>query len=193
MTGEETAQHLADDGRVALRLARLTQVFKEPNEASPVVEILPEGAVVTVAGDAGTFLYVIIASDRFGYIADSTPVVASSREADTILSASDAEGRARSRDALIFTSRLEDEAERAKQQPVSNPSMMGVASAAVGLAGLLLAHAVSSMTKPELMVFSGLDVLLPLFILTANPKAPISLYWLAAAGYLALVTGYVAI
>ncbi len=193
MTGEETAQHLADEGRVALRLVRLTQVFKEPNEASPVVEILPEGAVVTVAGDAGTFLYVIIASDRFGYIADSTPVVASSREADTILSASDAEGRARSRDALIFTSRLEDEAERAKQQPVSNPSMMGVASAAVGLAGLLLAHAVSSMTKPELMVFSGLDVLLPLFILTANPKAPISLYWLAAAGYLALVTGYVAI
>ena len=41
--------------------------------------------------------------------------------------------------------------------------------------------------------FFGLDVLLPLAVLIANPKAPITVYALAILAYLALLTGYVAI
>ena len=58
--------------------------------------------------------------------------------------------RSRRREALMFMSRLEEEAERAKQQPATSPSIGGVASAAVGLAGLVLAHAISGMTNAEL-------------------------------------------
>jgi len=45
----------------------------------------------------------------------------------------------------------------------------GVAAAAVALAGLLLAHAISGMTNTELLVFFGLDFLLALAVFTANP------------------------
>jgi len=90
-------------------------------------------------------------------------------------------------------SHLEADVERAKQQPAISPSFSGIASAAVGLAALLVAHAISGMTNVELMVFFGLDVLLPLAVLTANPKAPIAAYGLAIVVYVALLTGYVAI
>jgi hypothetical protein len=101
--------------------------------------------------------------------------------------------RSRRREALVFMSHLEAEAERAKQQPAISPSIGGIASAAVGLAALLVAHAISGMTNVELMVFFGLDVLLPLAVLTLNPKAPIMAYGLAIVVYVALLTGYVAI
>jgi hypothetical protein len=103
--------------------------------------------------------------------------------------------RSRKRDALIFLSGMEAETERLKApiQPGASPSLAGVASAAVGLAGLLAAHAIRGMTYGELTVFFGLDVLLPLVVLTANPKAPLLAYLGAVVAYLALVTGYVAI
>ncbi len=106
---------------------------------------------------------------------------------------SDEPNRSRRREALVFISRLEDEAERAKQQSAISPSIGGVVSAAVGMAGLLLAHAISAMTNAELVVFFGLDVLLPLAVLTANPKAPIVIYGLVIVAYLGLLGGYVAI
>ena len=40
-----------------------------------MLETLPAGALVTVKSDVGAFLYVITADDRFGYLADETPVV----------------------------------------------------------------------------------------------------------------------
>ena len=109
------------------------------------------------------------------------------------LSEVDEQERSRRLEALLFISRLEDEAERAKQQSATSPSIAGVVSAAVGMAGLVVAHAISGMTNAELVVFFGLDVLLPLAVLTANPKAPIAIYWLAIVAYLALLGGYIAI
>jgi heat shock protein HtpX len=75
VTSEQTAQGAADAGRVAFRLAVPTPLRDKPDVSSPVVETLPQGALVTVKSDVGPFLYIITAADRFGYIADETPVV----------------------------------------------------------------------------------------------------------------------
>jgi len=71
---EKTAQGAADQGRVAFRLAGPAQLHERADAASAVLETLREGALVTVRSDAGPFLYVITSADRFGYIADETPV-----------------------------------------------------------------------------------------------------------------------
>ena len=72
---ELTAQGAADAGRIAFRLAAPTPLHDKPDVSSPVLETLPEDALVTVNSDVVAFLYVITAADRFGYIADETPVV----------------------------------------------------------------------------------------------------------------------
>jgi heat shock protein HtpX len=75
LTSEQTAQGAADTGRVGLRLAAPAVLYDKPDATSAVLEKLPEGSLVTVKSDVGPFLYVITAMDRFGYIADETPVM----------------------------------------------------------------------------------------------------------------------
>ena len=74
MNSEETAQDAADAGRVAFLLTADTPLHEGADPASPVAETLPAGSRITVSRDEGPFLYVITATDRFGYIADETPV-----------------------------------------------------------------------------------------------------------------------
>jgi heat shock protein HtpX len=76
VTSEETAQHLADEGRVALRLVGETKLLAAPNVAAEVLSVLPAGSLVTVRKDAGPFLEVVSQEDKFGFIADETPVEA---------------------------------------------------------------------------------------------------------------------
>jgi hypothetical protein len=190
LTSEQTAQGAADQGRVELLLGGPTSLYEEADATSRLIETLAAGELVTVHRDAGAFLYVSAGAGRKGYIPDSSPVRDTSPTADPLF---DETSLSINRDALVFMSHLEDEAERAKERPVEDPSFLGLAVAGVGLVALLLARVAGGLTNAELMVFAGLDVLLPLVILTANPKAPITLYWLAIVVYLALVTGYVAI
>jgi len=59
---------------VAFRLvANATPVFQRPDDASPIVEKLPAGALITVSDAIGRFLAVITQEERFGYIPDSAP------------------------------------------------------------------------------------------------------------------------
>jgi len=74
MNSELTAQGAADAGRVAFFLSAETPLFERADPLSPVLETLPVGSRITVSRDEGAFLYVITAGDRFGYIADETPV-----------------------------------------------------------------------------------------------------------------------
>jgi heat shock protein HtpX len=76
MADEKTAQGLVDEGRIAFRLAEDTPLRGEADIASPVVETLPAGSLVTVRSDAGPFLFIITPDDCFGYILDETAVTA---------------------------------------------------------------------------------------------------------------------
>lgn len=71
---ERTAQGAADAGRVAFRLAEPTPLRESPDISSPVLETLAAGSLVVVRDDAGPFLSVVSAGERFGYIEDDTPV-----------------------------------------------------------------------------------------------------------------------
>jgi heat shock protein HtpX len=76
MDAEKTAQGLVDAGRIAFRLAQETPLYSEADTSSPVMEVLAPGSLVSVRDDAGPFLFVITAGDRFGYIDDGTAVTA---------------------------------------------------------------------------------------------------------------------
>jgi len=81
-----TAQGAADAGRAAFRLAAPTPLRDKPDVSSSVLETLAPGSLVVVRDDAGPFLFVIAANERFGYIDDDTPVTLVLRppEADRI-------------------------------------------------------------------------------------------------------------
>jgi hypothetical protein len=73
--GEDlTAQGAVDQGRIAFRLTGATPLYSEPDKASADVETIAPGALIAVSRDDGPFLYVISPSEKFGYIADETPV-----------------------------------------------------------------------------------------------------------------------
>lgn len=74
MDKDLTAQEAVDAGRVAFRLASEADLLSGPDSASGIIETLPEGALLTVRQDAGAFLQVITADERFGYLADDTSV-----------------------------------------------------------------------------------------------------------------------
>src|SRR5512134_1815660 len=192
---ERTAQGATDEGQTVFRLRSLTEFRDGPIPSSPVTGWPPEGALVTVKADAGLFLYVLTADGRLGYIRDTAPVTLVQGPATTAASDLEQE-RSRRRDALVVLGEVQAEAERAKQEPADpnvSPSMAGVVAATIGLVGLLAAHAISGMTNVELMVFFGLDILLPLVVLTANPKAPLIVFQAVVALYLAAVAGYATI
>lgn len=191
---ELPAQDASEEGQTVFRLRSLTEFRDDPTPSSPVTGWLPEGSLVTVKEDAGPFLYVLTADCRLGYIPDTAPVTLVQGPATA--TASDVEEeRSRRRDALLILSEVQAEAERARQEPVDpnvSPSMAGIVAGAIGLAGLLTAHAVTGMTRAEFGFFFALDVALPFFTLTQNPKSVLPFVG-AVLAYLALLTGYVAI
>ena len=82
----------------------------------------------------------------------------------------------------------------AMRHPVVNPNLWaGVTSAGVGMLGLLLSDALWGMDVSVLAVFLAADVLLPLFVLTFRPDAPVGIFGLFAVLYLAALTGFVAV
>lgn len=191
-----TAQHAAEAGQTVFRLWSLTEFRDNPTPSSPVTGWLPEGSLVTMKEDAGPFLYVLTADGRLGYIADTAPVTLVHGPAPGCASQAGKEERSRRRDALVLIDKVQAEAEGARQPPVDRDFSAGVAylvSAAIGLVGLLTAYAFAGMTRAEVGFFFAFDVLLPLPVLTADPKAPLVVYVLAGMAYLALLTVYVAI
>ncbi len=194
--GNVMAQDAADDGQVVFRLKGPTDLYEGPSARSSVLETLPEGSLITIRDDAGPFLHVVTAAGWLGYIRDTALVTLAQGSASSDAPGAVEEERSRRRDALIFVDKMQAEAERLKKTPIgtaTSPGIAGIVSAAVGLLGLLAAHAISGMMNEELMVFFALDILLPLVVLTANPKAPLIAYQVAVALYLAMVAGYVAI
>ena len=101
--------------------------------------------------------------------------------------------RSRSREGRTFLSRMAEDAEGRTWTAGSSAIWTGLVSAGVGLTGLLIAHALSGLTNAELAAFFAVDVLLPLFVLTGRPNAPISLLGAWVTLYLAAVAGYVAV
>lgn len=196
---ELAAQHATDEGQTVFRLVRPTELRENPSPSSPVIGTLPEGSLVTVKDDAGPFLYVLAVDGRLGYMPDTAMVslVGGSARGDL---AHTEEERSRRRAALVLLGKIQAEPERARQPPVDRDVSAGVGalvSAAIGLVGLLTAHAITGMTDRELALFFAYAVLVPVGVLpfavaTAGPKAPLVIYSLNAATYLAILTGYVA-
>ncbi len=74
MEDDRTAQGAADAGRSAFQVSAETPLLERADAGSPVLETLPAGSRLVVSRDEGPFLYVVTADDRYGYIADGTPV-----------------------------------------------------------------------------------------------------------------------
>ncbi len=218
MTRNETVMAGPDDHFGFVLCGTGAPLYLAPDSTSHVLAELPAGTVVSVLQRTGDFLQVVTEDDRFGYIPESAPMSAvegrSVKDWNTLLpdlppsptlemagihvpvemahSPSAPELRtmepARQRKARIFVDRISKEDSEAP-----NNYLSGVASAALGLIALLVAHALTGMTQAELGVFFMGDVLFPLFVLGANPTAPTTLLGIFVALYCSALVGYVVI